>query len=81
MDKLINKLCKLLHEGNSELIDFELITGAYSRKKTDATDHLLQQLQNERLLSYTREEYGFRIKVPNMNQLKNFQAVSATGKR
>ena len=74
----MQKLVKLLEQGKAELIDFEDLSGAYSRKKVDAVDKLLNELRQAALLSYKREKFGFRIKVNDMNQLKNFQGVSAT---
>lgn len=72
MDKLKDKLCTLLSEGKAELIDFEDIVGKYSRKKVDAASIQLNELAQAGLLSYTREEYGFRINLYDIDKLKNF---------
>lgn len=73
MQKLVKQLTKLLGEGKAELIDYDELTGTYSRKKVDAVDKLLQQLQQAELLFYRREEYGFRIKVHEMDKLQEYK--------
>lgn len=78
MDKLIGKLVSLLQLDTPKLIDFECLVGNYTRKKTDEAASLLQQLQDtHQLLTFEREDYGFRINIQDMKALKNFQAVSA----
>jgi len=80
MDKLIDKLCSLLKENRSELIDFNELTGTYSRKKVDAVAIQLDELKQAKLLSYIREDYGYRIKILNMPQLKTSKPLVATRK-
>lgn len=72
MQKLVEQLSKLVEPHKAELIDFDDLTGKYSRKKADAVDKLLNELQDARLLSYIREEYGFRINVHDMDKLNNY---------
>ena len=74
MDKLVDKLTKLLGDGKAELIDFDELTGSYSKKKVDAVAIQLNELQQAALLSYTREEF-FRINLYDIDKLKNFSIV------
>ena len=79
MDKLISNLCNLcnlLETGKPELIDFDLLIGAYTRKKVDATSIQLNDLEQAGLLTFEREEFGFRIKINNIGQLKNSQIAT-----
>ena len=76
MDKLISNLCNLLEEGKPELIDFDLLIGAYTRKKVDAASIQLNELEQAGLLTFEREEFGFRIKINNIGQLKNSQIAT-----
>lgn len=78
MQKLVKQLCTLLEPRKEELIDFEDLVGKYTRKKVDAVDKLLQQLQDAGLLTYQREDYGFHINVLDMQQLKNFPVTAMT---
>lgn len=73
MQRLVDKLTKLLDNDKPTLIDFEELTGAYSRKKVDAVDKLLNGLQHAGLLSYIREDYGFRINVTSIDKLLEYK--------
>lgn len=76
MDKLIDKLCSLLKENRSELIDFDELTGTYSRKKVDAVAIQLDELQQAGHIQFIREDYGFRINLYDVEALKNFPTTA-----
>ncbi|WP_338656279.1 hypothetical protein V6B14_08540 [Sporosarcina psychrophila] len=73
MQKLVKQLSKLLGEGKVELIDFDELTGSYSREKVSAVDKLLNELGQAGLLSYIREDYGFRIHVTSIDKLLEYK--------
>jgi len=77
MNTLINRLIKFkLVEGRSEHIDFEdVLTGKYSRKSADITEEKLRELAEASILNYEREEFGFRIEILNMEELKEIQSA------
>lgn len=76
MQKLVKQLCTLLEPCKAELIDFEDLVGNYTRKKADKAASLLDILQEQSILTYQREDYGFRINVLDMQQLKNFPSTA-----
>ena len=73
MQKLVKQLSTLLNEGKAELIDFDELTGTYSRKKVDAVDKQLNELRQAGLVTYQREDYGFRINVHDMVKLREYK--------
>lgn len=69
MDKLFNQLTKLLEPDKAELVDFDELIGTYSRRKVDAAAKQLDELEQAGLLTYQREDYGFRIKMNKKSPL------------
>lgn len=73
MVKLINILTKLLKEGKSQLLDFEDFMSRYSKLEVDKVAERLKTLEGAGMIQFQREDFGFRIQVNDMEQLKNYK--------
>lgn len=72
MWNLDDKLCILLEEDKTELIDFDEILPRYNKKAVHVLNGELIGLQVAWVLSHQREEFGFRLHVPNTDSLQQY---------
>lgn len=75
MAKLIWVLFKLLVEGKSQLLDFEDVMSRYNKIEADKIVVRLKTLEEAEIIQFQREEFGFRVLVSNMGQLKKYNQI------
>ena len=72
MKLFISKLIKLIEREKHPLIEYEeLISPKFKMKSVDEADAKLKLLEGAEILNYEREEFGFRIEIINMEELKD----------
>lgn len=72
MKLFISKLIKLIEREKHPLIEYEeLISPKFKMKSVDEAEAKLKLLEEVAILNYEREEFGFRIEIINMEELKD----------
>lgn len=75
MGKLIKLLINLLIEGQSQLLDFEDFMRRYTKEDADKVARKLETLEEAGMIKFQREEFGFRILVNDLEQLRDYNHI------